>query len=99
MDDGYTLECKATKQRVTQIQVGVDGLAVVAAKCRGGGWANREVGTDRAPGVVGAIFRRFPVLVSKRKSWNGCFSLWIEEVPCVSGTVPATIVLLPLWVV
>ncbi|CAK8997648.1 unnamed protein product, partial [Durusdinium trenchii] len=32
LDDGYTLECKATKQRVTQIQVGVDGLAVVAAK-------------------------------------------------------------------
>lgn len=32
LDDGYTLECLESKIRVTQIQVGVDGLAVVVAK-------------------------------------------------------------------
>eukprot|EP00439_Symbiodinium_sp_Y106_P035650 s6944_g4.t1 len=32
LDDGYTLECLASKQRVTQIVVGIDGLAVVVAK-------------------------------------------------------------------
>ena len=32
LDDGYTFECKTSKNRVTQIQVGVDGLAVVVAK-------------------------------------------------------------------
>lgn len=32
LDDGYTFECKSSKVRVTQIQVGVDGLAVVVAK-------------------------------------------------------------------
>eukprot|EP00434_Breviolum_minutum_P037241 symbB.v1.2.033016.t1/scaffold4043.1/size45695/5 len=32
LDDGYTFECKGSKLRVTQIQVGVDGLAVVVAK-------------------------------------------------------------------
>ena len=32
LDDGYTFECKGSKLRVTQLQVGVDGLAVVVAK-------------------------------------------------------------------
>ena len=32
LDDGYTLECVSSSIRVTQIQVGVDGLAVVVAK-------------------------------------------------------------------
>lgn len=32
LDDGYTMECLTSKQRVTQITVGVDGLAVVMAK-------------------------------------------------------------------
>ncbi len=32
LDDGYTMECKTSKQRVTQLTVGVDGLAVVMKK-------------------------------------------------------------------
>eukprot|EP00931_Biecheleriopsis_adriatica_P090979 TRINITY_DN6488_c0_g1_i1.p1 TRINITY_DN6488_c0_g1~~TRINITY_DN6488_c0_g1_i1.p1 ORF type:complete len:1425 (+),score=232.44 TRINITY_DN6488_c0_g1_i1:107-4381(+) len=32
LDDGYTYECMSTQIRVTQLAVGVDGLAVVAAK-------------------------------------------------------------------
>ncbi|CAK9066479.1 Protein SphX [Durusdinium trenchii] len=32
LDDGYTFECTSSKIRVTQIQVGVDGLAVVVGK-------------------------------------------------------------------
>ncbi|CAE6949870.1 sphX, partial [Symbiodinium natans] len=32
LDDGYTWECRSSLVRVTQIQVGTDGLAVVVAK-------------------------------------------------------------------
>ena len=32
LDDGYTFECLNSKQRVTQIIVGIDGLGVVVAK-------------------------------------------------------------------
>ena len=32
MDDGYTWECSGSKNRVTQLEVGVDGLAVVVGK-------------------------------------------------------------------
>jgi len=32
LDDGYTLECVTSKNRVTQISVGIDGLAVVVKK-------------------------------------------------------------------
>ncbi|CAE7546571.1 sphX, partial [Symbiodinium pilosum] len=32
LDDGYTWECLNSKIRVTQIQVGTDGLAVVVTK-------------------------------------------------------------------
>ena len=32
LDDGYTYECVSTKKRVTQLQVGIDGIAVVVSK-------------------------------------------------------------------
>ncbi|CAJ1436638.1 unnamed protein product [Effrenium voratum] len=32
LDDGYTWECSGSKNRVTQLEVGVDGLAVVVGK-------------------------------------------------------------------